>query len=484
MGRSSGCHYIDGAFVASESAEQVDVLEKATGAVMGTAAVGGAHEVDRAVAAAERSRHEWAAAPYTARAAVLRAAAAGIEGRSAELIDVIVRETGAIAAKAEYEVWAGASYLYQAAELAARTGGEILPSAMPGKMNLVRRMPLGTVGIITPWNFPVVLGVYTLAPALAVGNAVVLKPAPDTPISGGQLLAEILDDAGVPAGVFNVVTGEGDAVGEPLVTHADVAMIHFTGSTAVGRRINMLAAEQLKRVSLEMGGNNALLVLDDADPEHAAMIGAFAAFNYQGQTCITAGRHIVMSSVADAYTESLVRRAAGIPVGDPTDPNVGMGPIINQRQLERAVSLLGSATTEGASVLQGGTHEGLFMAPTVLGGVSADNTAFREELFAPIAPITVVDTEEEALELVNRTDYGLVNSIVTGDPMRGLALAERVHSGMVHVNDVTTLVEPNVPFGGIGLSGLGRPTGGSANLEHFTERQWISVARQPVEYPW
>lgn len=480
---STGRHFIGGSFVDASGGGSDVVVEKATGLPLGRAAVGGASDVDLAVESAKQARSAWANSLYPVRTGVLRSAAALLEEHSDRWIDMIVRETGSIAAKAEYEVWAATNYLYQAAELAAQMGGDLLPSAMPDKLNIVQRVPLGTIGVITPWNFPLVLSMYTVAPALAVGNTVVLKPAPDTPISGGQMIAELFADAGIPPGVLNVVTGDGAEVGERLVRHPDVQMIHFTGSTAVGRRINVLAAETCKRVSLEMGGNNALVVLDDADADVAAMVGAFAAFNYQGQTCITAGRHIVMRAVAHDYIDSLQARARAIVVGDPTDPTVGLGPLINERQRDRAIGILERSIKSGAKLIEGGTCEGLFFRPTVLGDVSPDSPAFVEELFAPIAPITIVDSEAEALELTNQTEYGLVNSVFTGDPMRGLAFAEGVHSGMVHVNDVTTLVEPNVPFGGVGLSGVGRPTGGEANLEHFTERKWISIHRGQPEYP-
>ena len=351
-------------------------------------------------------------------------------------------------------------------------------------MSIAQRVPLGVVGVITPWNFPLVLGMRAVAPALALGNAVILKPAELTPITGGYLFAELLVEAGVPEGVFQVLTGLGEETGAALVEHDGVAMIHFTGSSEVGRHIASTASQTLTKVSLELGGNNAFVVLDDADVDLASNVGAWSSYHYQGQTCITASRHIVMRPVAEAYVAALAARAKAITVGDPTSDAVGLGPMINEEQRDRALRIVEKSVELGATMVEGGTHDGLFVRPMVLTNVTPDMPVYTEEIFGPVAPIVVVDSEDEALRLTNATPYGLVNAVFTGDPLRGLAFAERVRSGMVHVNDTTCLDEAHVPFGGMGLSGYGGRSGGHSNLDEFTERRWVTVQRGPVAYPY
>jgi benzaldehyde dehydrogenase (NAD) len=253
-----------------------------------------------------------------------------------------MRETGCIAGKADYEISAASSELMEAAGLASRATGEVLPSGHAGRFSLSERIPVGLVGVLTPWNFPLVLGMRVIAPALALGNAVLLKPSPETPASAGLTIAGLFAAAGAPPGIFQVLPGDVE-VGQRLVTHPDVAMIHFTGSTHVGRQIAREAGGLLKKVSLELGGNNALIVLDDADIEQATSIGAWSSFHYQGQTCITAGRHIVQRPVADAYIEGLARRADAITVGNTLTEDVGLGPMINAVQHARAQQMLDEA---------------------------------------------------------------------------------------------------------------------------------------------
>ncbi len=481
--RSDGKLFIDGVYCDAEGGTS-PVLEKATGAELGRYAVAGRGDLERAVEAAHRAQPEWAATSYEERAGLLRRVARLIEERADEIADVIVRETGSIRGKAGYEVHASQNECHEAAGLASRPTGEILPSANTGKLSISQRIPVGVVAVITPWNFPFILGFRAVAPALALGNTVVLKPASMTPICGGQLLAELFEAAGAPAGILNLLTGAGDIVGEPLAAHPNVDMIHLTGSTEVGIRMGEIAGRGLKKVSLELGGNNALIVLDDADVETASMIGAWSSWHYQGQTCITASRHIVMRAIADRYIEALARRARAIVVGDPATDAVGLGPMISAGQRDHAHRIVEASISQGATLVEGGTYDGLFYRPTVLSNVTPEMPAYLEEVFGPVAPITVVDTEEEALALTNATPYGLVNAVFTADIARGLAFAEKVHSGMVHVNDATPLDEAHVPFGGLGMSGMGGRSGGEANLEEFTERRWISIQRTPVHYPY
>jgi len=475
--------FLDGEFRSPGDGETLTVLDKAAQAPLGTAGVASVADLDAAVDAAKAAQPAWAAEPYDVRAGILRAAAAELQARADEIATLLVRETGGIRGKAEYEVGGAANELFEAAALTSRATAGTLPSHNPTRVSTAERVPRGVVGAITPWNFPLILGMRVVAPALALGNAVVLKPSPETPLSGGLVLAEVFAAAGLPAGLLGVVPG-GVEVGERIVAHPDVAMIHFTGSTRTGRRIAEVAGRELKHCSLELGGDNALVVLDDADVDHAAMIGAWSAFHYQGQTCITAGRHIVARSLYDRYVRALAARAAAITVGDPMDDGVGLGPMINEAQRDRGKAMLDAAVEAGATVVEGGTHHGLFFRPTVVVDVPLDSDLWAEEIFAPVAPVIPVDSDEEALALVNDTPYGLVNAVVTGDVARGQRFAAGCRSGMVHVNDSTCLDEAHVPFGGVKASGLGGRAGGDANIEEFTETRWLSVQHGQVEYPY
>jgi benzaldehyde dehydrogenase (NAD) len=475
--------FTDGHFHRPVAGGTIPVRDKASGEIFAVAGLAGPEDVEAAVAAATTAQVVWSDRTYAERATVLRGAAAALTERAKQIRDLIVRETGCIGGKADYEIGAATSELMEAAGLASRATGEVLPSGHAGRFSLSERVPVGLVGVITPWNFPLVLGMRVIAPALALGNAVLLKPSPETPVSGGLAIGALFEAAGLPAGVFQVLPGDVE-VGHRLVTHPDVAMIHFTGSTKVGRQIAATAGGLLKKVSLELGGNNALVVLDDADLDQATMIGAWSSFHYQGQTCITAGRHIVQRGIAEQYALGLGARADAITVGNTFTDDVGLGPMINSTQLERATALLADAVADGARILAGGTTDGPFFRPTVVTSVSPASRLWTEEIFAPIAPILVVDTDDEAVALANDTAYGLVNSVLSGDTYRGIRLARRLRAGMVHVNDATPQDEALAPFGGIGQSGLGGRSGGDANIEEFTERRWLTVTEGPAHYPY
>jgi benzaldehyde dehydrogenase (NAD) len=478
-----GMVFTGGQFHPSASGATLDVRDKASGEVFALAGLAGPADVDAAVGQARKAQPAWAERTYNERAAILRAAAAALADQAKDFRDLIIRETGCIGGKADYELGAAASELIEAAGLAAHATGEVLPTSHAGRFSLSERIPVGIVGVLTPWNFPLVLGMRVIAPALALGNAVLIKPSPETPVSGGLAIAAIFEAAGLPAGLFGVLPGDVE-VGHRIVTHPDVAMVHFTGSTKVGKQIAATAGGLLKKVSLELGGNNALVVLDDADLDQAAMIGAWSSFHYQGQTCITAGRHIVQRGIADEYARALAARADAITVGDTFTEEVGLGPMINQVQLDRAKAMLAEAVAGGAKVIAGGTTDGPFFRPTVVADVSQDSRLWTEEVFAPIAPILVVDDDDAAVEAANDTEYGLVNSVLTGQPYRGIQLARRLRAGMVHVNDATPQDEALAPFGGIGQSGLGGRSGGDSNIEEFTERRWMTVTDGPAHYPY
>jgi benzaldehyde dehydrogenase (NAD) len=465
------------------SGATITVTEPATGATLATVAEAGATDVAQACRSAAEAQRAWDAAGGAARADVLRRAADLLQERSGDVAEWIMRESGAIAGKADNEVAGSIGELREAAALALQPVGEILTPPEPGRRSYAERVPIGVVGIITPWNFPLVLALRAVAPALALGNAVVLKPDPHTPVSGGMLIAQLLADAGLPDGVLHVLPGGAEA-GEALTIHPAVGLICFTGSTKVGRLVGRLAGEHLKKVSLELGGNNALVVFEDADLTAASSAGSWGSFLHQGQICLTTGRHLVHERIADQYLELLGARARALTVGNPMDPDVALGPIINRRQLDHVDAIVRDTLAAGATAITGATHEDLFYQPTVLAGVRPEMRAFAEEIFGPVAPVTTFASEEEALALANDTDYGLTAAIHTTDVARGMRLARQMRTGMVHVNDATVNDAPNVPFGGMGSSGNGGRFGSVANREEFTQWQWTTVrdAAQPFPF--
>ena len=371
--------------------------------------------------------------------------------------------------------------LLNASSMPSQPYGSLLPSAQTDRLSMVRRVPVGVVGAITPWNSPSVLGMRVVAPALALGNAVILKPDPQTPVCGGAVFAAIFREAGLPEGLLQIVIG-GAEVGEALVTDPHVDMVSFTGSTAAGRRVGALAGGLLKKVSLELGGNNAFVVLDDADLEAAASAGAYSSFQFQGQVCFAVGRHIVHRSVADEYISLLASKATRLRLGDPYREDVDLGPIVNEKQLARVDGIVQRSVAGGARLVAGGTHEGLFYRPTVLADVTAGLPVWTDETFGPVAPVVRFDSDDEAVALANDSDYGLAAGVYSRSISRGLAIANRIRAGMVHVNDQTINDEAIIPFGGMGISGNGGRFGGEASLEAFTQWQWLTVRDRPRSF--
>ena len=437
-------------------------------------------DVARRAAAAQPG---WAALPGAARAGILRRAAGVLTTRRDELVPLLIRESGSIRGKAEAELMGGAGELMAAAALAERDPQQDLPSREPDRTASSRRLPVGVVAVITPWNFPVVLALRSVAPALALGNAVLLKPDPNTPGIGGAALADVLTAAGLPDDLLHVVHGDA-ATGQFLVTDPRVGMVSFTGSTDAGRAVGVAAAGLLKRAVLELGGNNPFLVLDDVDVQRAASAGAWGGFLHQGQICMAARRHLVHRKVAPAYVEALVARARRLRVGDPyRDQSVQLGPLINDAQRERFEAAVRGALADGATLAAGGTTEGRYAAPTVLTDVRPDMAVFATETFGPVVTVTVVDDDDEAVALANATRYGLTAGVYTADPERGRAVAERLHTGAVHIGDQTVQHDPRWPFGGFGDSGNGGCFGGEAAVAAFTREQCLTVSTPMRAYP-
>jgi aldehyde dehydrogenase (NAD+) len=441
-------------------------------------------DLEEAYASAARAQPEWAGLPPGSRAQVMRRTADLMIAHREAIIGWLIREAGSTRIKASLEWQSVHSVVLEAASLPFFAEGSILPSEIPGKECRVYTQPVGVVGIISPWNWPLQLTARSLFAALAAGNAVVVKPASDTPVTGGTLLAKLLNEAGLPAGVLNVVMGAGSEIGDLFVTHAIPRVISFTGSTPVGRRIMRLVADSaiLKRTELELGGNSPFVVLADADLEQAVEAAVFGKFLHQGQICMIANRFIVEDAVYDDFIERFADRVRRLKVGDPDDPETMIGPIINRSQFDGLQRKLGQARASGLREIVGGKPEGLVLPPHIFSDVPNDHPLAREEIFGPIAPVIRASDEADALRLANETEYGLSSAVFTRDIDRGVNFALRVQAGMTHVNDQPVNDLPFNPFGGEKNSGIGRFNGRWA-LRAFTTDHWVTVQHAPREYP-
>lgn len=458
-----------------------EVIEPATGKALGSIAMADPAQVAASAAAAAKAQRDWASAHHEVRAQVLRRAARLAEEHGAEIIDWLVRESGSTRLKAGFEAKVSAKSLHEAAGLPSRSIGEILPSE-PGRLNLARRRPLGVVGVISPFNFPLYLAMRAVAPALALGNAVVLKPDPRTAVCGGLVIARLFELAGLPAGVLHVLPGDG-AAGAALTSDPNIAMIQFTGSTAAGRKVGEAAGKHLKKVSLELGGKNSLIVLDDADIDLAIANTAWGVYLHQGQICMATGRVLVQRGIYAQFLQKLVAKARKLQVGDPATADVALGPLINAQQRDHAARVVADAQAAGATLETGGGYRDLFFEPTVLSNVGSGNPAFHEEIFAPVAVVVPFDSDDDAVALANDSEYGLSMAIVSSNVGRALKLGEQLRTGLLHINDQTVNDEVINPFGGVGASGNGSSIGGPSNIEEFTQWQWLTVKGEAPAYP-
>jgi len=471
-----------GGWVAGSGGEY-PAVEPATGLELARVGAATPADVHKAAERATQAQREWAALPYDRRAQVLRRAGQLFVEHEDEIHEWLIRESGAIRPFAQFQTRAvAAEECFEAAALASHPYGELLRSNQP-RLSMARRLPAGVVGVISPFNAPIILSIRSIAPALALGNAVVLKPDPRTAVSGGVVFARIFEEAGLPEGVFHLLPGGVD-VGEAIVDDPLIRVIAFTGSTRAGKAVAAAAAKRLKRVHLELGGNSALIVLDDVDLEQAVSVGAFGSFNHAGQICMATSRHLVDARVADAYAAGLAEHAERLPVGDPTRDDVAMGPIIDARQRDNIHRIVTASVDAGAHLAAGGTYEDLFYRPTVLTEVPLTAPAYAEEIFGPVAPVVAFRDLDEVVRLAACTEYGLSLGILTRDVMKALELAERIPAGLVHINDQTVNDEAIIPFGGVGESGTGSRHGGAqANLDAFTETQWVTIRGDLPQYP-
>ena len=476
--------FVGGEFVEAEGGRTFENRDPFTDELVSEVAAGSRGDAQRAVEAAAAAFAEWSQTPPAARQGIFLKAAEVLEARQDEVVSMLARETGCTFGFGMFQMHFVPGLFRQAAALAYAPLGEVLPSDT-GAFAMGVRRPVGVVGAIAPWNAALILSARSIAAPLALGNTVVLKPSEWSPQVGGLLWGEVFAEAGLPEGVLNVVThapGEAQPIGDELVESPSVRRLNFTGSTATGRKLAEAAGRQLKRVVLELGGYNPLIVLADADLEYAVNATTFGAFLHQGQICMSARRIIVERPVAEEFVARLAEKTSGLKVGDPKEPDTIIGPVINGDALETIKARVDAAVRSGAKVLAGGAAEGACFQPTLLADVPADSEFANNETFGPVAAIEVVDSAEEAVERANATAYGLSSGIITTDTDRGLALAQAIDAGIVHVNDQPVGDEPQMPFGGVKDSGFGR-FGGTAVVDEFTEMRWITVQRGSHPFP-
>jgi aldehyde dehydrogenase (NAD+) len=474
-------NYIDGRWADASGGETVKVTNPATGEVLAEVAKSTSADVDAAVRTARERFDWWRKYPAPRRGEILFRAGEILIQRKAELARLMTMEMGKVLKESLGDVQEGIDMTYYMAGEGRRAFGFTTPSELPNKLAMAVREPLGVVAAITPWNFPLAIPTWKLMPALVLGNTVVFKPSVETAILG-TMLVEVLEEAGLPAGVLNLVNGPGSVVGESLITHPDVTLISFTGSNETGRHVAVEAAKSGKRLSMELGGKNAITVLDDANLDLAVEGIIWSAFGTSGQRCTAASRIIVQRGVKDRLVERLVERTAKLRLGNGLDPNTEVGPVVNRTQLEKIDRAVQVARQEGAKVLVGGhiatggdLVKGTFYEPTILDGVTPSMRAAQEEIFGPVTAIITVDSLEEAIQVNNQVAYGLSSSIYTRDVDRAFTAIRDIRTGLVYVNAGTIGAEVHLPFGGMRQTSNGHREAGVAALDVYSEWKTVFV---------
>ncbi|MDQ0300334.1 aldehyde dehydrogenase (NAD+) [Salibacterium salarium] len=442
-----------------------------------------ADDLDQAYESAHNAQKEWIHInPYQRRDMLLHTAQL-LEKREEEITELIIDELGGTRLKAAFEIGLVKDMIKEAATYPLRMDGQILPSPVDGKENRVYRMPVGVVGVISPFNFPFYLSMKSVVTAIGAGNGVVIKPHEDTPVTGGTMIVNLFEESGLPLGLVNAVITEISEIGDRFVSHPLNKVVSFTGSTTVGRKIGELAGKYLKKASLELGGNSALIVLDDADIDYAVSAAVFSRFTHQGQICMSANRIIVHESIKDTFLTKYKEVVSSLTTGDPRDGDTIIGPLINKKQVDTLMEVVNKGIEEGATPYLKGDVDGNVVSPTILTDVKPEMTVANQELFGPVVSVLTFKTDEEAVEVANASDYGLSGAVHTTDVERGAELAKRMETGMIHVNDGTINDEPLVAFGGEKMSGVGR-LNGSNSLDAFTTQKWISVQHTKRAFPY
>lgn len=480
--------YIDGEWRESTSKDSIPVDDPSTRESVTDVPRGTTEDVDAAYTAAVAAQSEWAQTPPARREELVQNLLRVMGEHSEEIVELLATEAGQIEGIGEISVQLAEDQIAESATMPRRMKGERAASNIPGKENLIQREPQGVVTVISPWNFPLNLSARAVVPAVAAGNTVVLKPATNTPVVGGLLFARLFEEAGFPDGVLNVVTGRGSEIGDRVASHDASDVVAFTGSTEVGRRVAAAAGENLAVPAMELGGNNAHIVTEEADIDQAVDAGVFGSFAHQGQVCISINRHVVHEDIYDEYVEKLTERASNLPAGSAHE-DVVVGPIIDESQRDKIVGYIETTIEEGATLETGGNivelddvDDSLVVEPTVLSDVTNEMSAACNEHFGPVVPIIPASDVDEAIEIANDTEMGLSGSVHAGDVAAGRRIAQRMETGMVHVADQPINDEAHVPFSGTGASGVG-----GYNCEDFldevTEKKWISLQHEPREFP-
>jgi aldehyde dehydrogenase (NAD+) len=478
--------YIAGAWRDGSSSRELEVRNPYTHDVMTSFKMATVDDVDKAYKAAAEAQKAWAAAPYLVKRPVFEKAWQWVDDHHDEIIDLLIREGGSSHLKAEFELSLVSDMLRTSAALTTHAVGEILTSPDPEKENRLYYEPVGVVGVISPFNAPLFLSLRPVAPALAYGNGVVIKANGQTPIASGTLIARMFEESGLPKGLLNVIVTDVDEIGDSFVEHPAPSVIAFTGSAPTGEHIAEVAGRHLKKVVSELGGNSALIVLDDADLDTAVNAAVFSRMTHSGQICMSANRVIVDEKLHDEFVKRYVEKAAALPVGDPQDPKTIITPLISVRQAEVLERQVAEALEHGASAaLEAKPRDkgSAVCTPVVLTDVTTDNPASQIEFFGPVVAIMKAKDEADAIQIANATEYGLSGAVHTKDVERGVRVARQIHTGMIHVNNGTIADEAAVPFGGVGLSGSGR-LNGAANREAFTRPLWISVHHGTAKFPY
>ncbi len=471
--------FIAGQWQPGRSQKMIQNLNPYTQDTIFTLQAASTADVDAAYAAADKAFQQGAIKSVELRQQILQKLQQVIQARQDEIIDWLILESGSTRFKAGLEVGAALSIIQESQKFPEQIKTEQLESKDPQRKSLVLRKPLGVIGIISPWNFPFHLSMRSVATAIACGNSAVLKPASDTPVTGGTLLGKLFEEAGLPAGVLNVVSGAGSEIGDYFVEHPIPKMISFTGSTEVGQKVGSkaLASPRIKRLALELGGNAPLVILDDADLDLAVELTIMGRFIHQGQICMSTNRVIVDASIHDAYVEKLLERVKTVAVGDPNLEETIIGPIINQSQVKKHQQIIQSAKEQGAELVYEGGIEGNLVYPHIFTGVAPESPLAQEESFGPILPILKAHDEAHALKLANDTRFGLSSAVCTSNIERGVHFTEQLDIGMTHINSISVADQANAPFGGEKNSGLGR-FNGRWIFEEFTRTHWLTVPNE------
>ena len=461
-----------------------DRFDPVLGQVATRAAAATVEDAVHAANVAARAFPAWSATPPSERRACLDRAADLLLERMDDFAEAIIAETGGTRGWSNFNCRLAASILREAAAMTTQVSGEIIPSDKPGALSMAMRQPCGVVFSMAPWNAPVILAVRAVAMPLACGNTVVLKSSELSPLTHA-LVGDVLSKAGMPRGTLNLIHTRPESapeVVEALIAHPAVRRVNFTGSTRVGRLIAESCARHLKPCLLELGGKAPFIVLDDADLDAAVDAAVFGAFFHQGQICMSTERVVVDEAVADAFLDRFIARAQEIRAKDPRDPDAALGAMISESAAQRVKSLIDDALSKGARLLCGGRQEGVFIDPTILDGITPNMRLYREECFGPLAGIIRISGDDEAISIANDSEYGLSAAVFSRDTARALAVAQRLESGICHINGPTIQDEPQMPFGGVKSSGYGR-FGGKAGIDAFTELRWISLQTGKASYP-